>query len=388
MLEVAPDEKATRPKALRFEDVRKIVPRLASEFRTDQEAIRSAPELSKRGITESLTKDLREKISQAKGMIDAWLIMKESEVARLSGNAHSGQQHRAFDDEHTQAAEISNLGSLHDSDAEKILPRLENLFQSTQRAIERKFHEGDTKDMDAFVRGQASFLAQELEQAKRILAAWFAMLSDEVGAIPSSKKRARSSGSAITDQEATSVYIKAAELLRGQKPARSTAPLEQHGTAPLVEGEFDIDSGKIVLQNLITTLSTAVIDGPKSGNEFLSNIQKQYEVFEKAADVFFALHTAINARYRGQHLHDATRDLGMSAIDLKHLVGGIKSLMVLSSTLKSEMGTANAKLVEDRMMPIKDKLDQLWVDIDRTIVSVPAVWKGSRRLLPHPKKGT
>lgn len=385
--EVAPKEREATIGSLSFDEVRKVVPRLADEFRTDLEAISNAPERAKQGITEALTKDLEDKVSQAKGIVDAWLIIKEAEIAGLLGADGPSQGLESLDDLYSQSRENPKLGSLRDEEVKRVLPNLENIFRKIHSDIEKKIPEMGVLAAREFVQEKVAILAHELEQARGALTAWFAMLPHKMIPSPGIQHPARATGSVTSDESMTSRYAKAAELLREQTRVSPTGPLERRGTAPLVEGELDIDSSKVTLQNLIATLQTAVQEGPKSGKEFLANIHTQYELFKKAAKIYFELHEAITSRYRGKHLEDALREFRIVGSDLQHLVGGVKSLMYPSPNLKAEMGTANVSIIEDRVKPIKDELDQLWANIGYSVGATPSVWRGSRQFLTNPKKG-
>ncbi|MBI4249999.1 hypothetical protein HY622_00205 [Candidatus Uhrbacteria bacterium] len=385
--EAASDRKEYKVGSMSFDEVRKVMPKLADEFRTDTEAIRGAPEQSKRGITDALTKDLRPKVAQAKGVVDAWLIIKEAEVRGLLAGRSFDKEYTSLEQLYSRSAENPKLGSLRDVDVKKVIPNLEALFRVIRSDIAKNLPTMSGEAAEKYLYEKVSVLANELEQAKAVVTAWFSMLPHETYSDAESVSSGRASGSTITDQQTTSVYAKAAELLREQPPSRGTAPLETRGTAPLVEGEFDIDSSKVTLQNLMSTLINTVIRGPATGRGFLQNIEESYGLFQKTVKLYYSLRDAMSLRYRGEQFHDAQREMDSYGNELRHLVGGIKSLMVLSESRKSEIGKANVPIIEDRIKAIKDDLDQVWADIGYSVGTQPSVFRGSRQFLTNPKKG-
>jgi|GEM_PF-4880321 len=385
--EAVSDRKEYKVGSMSFDEVRKVIPKLADEFRTDMEAINHAPDQSKRGITDALTNDLRPKVAQAKGIVDAWLIIKEAEVRGLLAGRSFDKEYASVEQLYSRSAENPKLGSMQDADVKKVIPNLEALFRVIRSDIAKNLPTMSGEAAEKYLYEKVSVLANELEQAKAVVAAWFSMLPHEPYFRSESASSLRTAGAAVADQTVSPVYTKAAELLREQPPVRGTARLEARGTAPLVEGEFDIESSKVTFQNLMSTLTSTVIRGPATGRGFLQNVEESYGLFQKTVKLYYSLWDVMALRYRGQEFHDAQREMDSYGNELRHLVGGVKSLTILSESQKLEIGKANVPIVEGRIKAIKDDLDQAWADIGYSVGTQPSVFRGSRQFLTNPKKG-
>lgn len=373
--EKRPETFREKSKPISFDVVRKVIPKFEEGLKDALEAIHGASAQSKEGLTQALMKDLERQLLEGKQVLDAYFLARQTELARLQGSAPSAAL-SSREEAIPVHLRSKDVGSLRPADMQTVIPGFERIFQDNLRAISAVVGQRTPEQAGRFIDARVRIVEREFQETKAMVDAYIAASLADV--------MRRRLGSIIVDQPASELHKKAASLLREQVP--QTAPLGVE-TAPLSSKEQKIDSDIIALEKLIATLGAAVVAGPKVGKGFVKDIQATYKLFEEAVGFYFQLRNDARENYRGQQLNNVLVTLESDGLSLKKLVGGIKSLMVLSESMEKEIGTANMPLVEKVLRELKEDLDQKWADIGMTVGAVPTQWSGSRRLTPNPKTG-